>query len=313
MHGYRLDKAVVALLGKGFSRSRLSGWIRDGQVTLSDEICRKPGFPVQEGQELVLTPPAMEVPERGSALDPGILYQDEYLAVLDKPAGLPMHGNSPGDPQMSVANWLGHHFGPNLPIGQGVERPGIVHRLDRDTSGACVVAFDIATFEDLQGQFAERTVEKEYHAICYGTPRFRSDWIERRLRADPRQPNRVTVTNSTDPGTRDALTYWEVLEEFQGFALLKLMPKTGRKHQLRVHLTDAGLPLAGDPFYRAKNYGVRMLPDSCPDPDRTLLHAHGLAFDHPQKGRMEFHSPYPPVFQQILEALRQDCIKQPNS
>ncbi|MGB0952429.1 MAG: RluA family pseudouridine synthase [Planctomycetota bacterium] len=307
MHGHRLDKAVVALLGEGYSRSRLSGWIRDGQVAIDGETSKKPGFPVQEGQELTLSLPRMEIPEPGSALDPGVVYQDEYLAVLDKPAGLPMHGNSPGDPQMSVAHWLVDRFGPNLPIGQGAERPGIVHRLDRGTSGACVVAFDREVFEDLQGQFAERTVEKEYRALCYGKPRFRSDWIERRLRADPRAPNRVVATNSHESGTRDALTYWEVSEEFDGYVLLSVKPKTGRKHQIRVHLTDAGLPLVGDPFYRAKNYGVGMLPEGCPHPDRTLLHAYGLAFDHPHHGRMEFEAPYPPLYEEILEALRREC------
>lgn len=307
LHGKRLDKALVALLGKGYSRSRLSGWIRDGLVLLDDDVIQKPGFTVYEGQELRLQVPAVKVPEVGSELEPGILYEDEYLAVLDKPAGLPMHGNSAGDTQMSVANWLTHKYGPDLPIGQGAERPGIVHRLDRGTSGACVVAFQVDVFEDIQSQFAERTVAKEYHAICFGKPRFRSDWVDRRLRADPRAPNRVVTTNSTEGGTRDALSYWEVLEDFEGFTLIKAIPKTGRKHQIRVHLTDAGLPLVGDPFYRAKNFGAGMLPEGCPDPDRTLLHAAKLSFEHPKLGHMEFESPYPPIFQQVLDALRRDC------
>jgi len=313
LHGKRLDKAVVALLGKGYSRSRLSGWIRDGLVQLDGEVIEKPGFLVAEGQKMCLTVPAVKVPEVGSELEPGILFEDEYLAVLDKPAGLPMHGNSAGDTQMSVANWLVHKYGPNLPIGQGAERPGIVHRLDRGTSGACVVAFQVEAFEDVQAQFAERSVDKEYHAICYGKPRFRSDWVERRLRADPRSPNRVVATNSTENGTRDALSYWEVLEDFDGFVLMKVVPKTGRKHQIRVHLTDAGLPLVGDPFYRAKNFGVGMLPADCPAPDRTLLHAAKLSFEHPKLGRMEFDSPYPPIFQQVLDYLRRECPAVPSS
>lgn len=306
LHGQRLDKAVVELLGKGYSRSRLSGWIRAGKVDLDGEVIEKPGFLVIEGQKITLQVPAVKVPEVGSELEPTILFEDEYLAVLDKPAGLPMHGNSKGDTQMSVANWLAHKYGPNLPIGQGAERPGIVHRLDRGTSGACVVAFQVDVFEDLQAQFAERSVEKEYHAICFGKPRFRSDWIERRLRADPRAPNRVVATNSTDSSTRDALTYWEVIEDFNGFALLLVKPRTGRKHQVRVHLTDAGLPLVGDPFYHAKNFGVGMLPEGCPDPERTLLHAAKLSFAHPKLGKMEFEAPYPLVFQQVLDLLRRD-------
>ena len=212
---------------------------------------------------------------------------------------------------MSVASWLVHRFGADLPIGQGAERPGIVHRLDRGTSGVCVVAFQRDVFEDLQAQFAERSIQKEYHALCYGKPRFHSDWIERRLRPDPRHPNRVMATNSQEAGTRDATTYWEVLEPFQGFVLLRVQPKTGRKHQIRVHLCDIGLPFVGDPIYHAKNYGLGMLPKDCPTPDRTLLHAYGLAFDHPKLGRMKFHSPYPPMMEQILQSLRTHCPPNP--
>jgi 23S rRNA pseudouridine1911/1915/1917 synthase len=303
--GKRLDKVVVELLGGAYSRSRLAGWIREGRLQVDGKILHKPGVLVEEGQQLLLTPPSLEVPEPGSALEPIVLYRDECLAVLDKPAGLPMHGNSVGDPQMSVATWLAQEFGPDLPIGQGAERPGIVHRLDRGTSGVCVVAFERKVFEDLQSQFAERTIEKEYHAVCYGAPRFRSDWIERRLQADPKHPNRVVGTNSHGGGTRDALTYWEVLEQFDGFALLKVLPKTGRKHQIRVHLCSIGLPIVGDPFYHARNYGPGMLPESCPEVERTLLHAFGISFEHPvEGGRMLFRSDYPTLMQTVVDTLR---------
>ena len=305
--GKRLDKVVVELLGGAYSRCRLSGWIREGRLQVNGEILHKPGILVEEGQQLVLTPPSLEVPEPGSALEPIVLYRDEYLAVLDKPAGLPMHGNSPGDPQMSIANWLVQQFGNDLPIGQGAERPGIVHRLDRGTSGVCVVAFERKAFEDLQSQFAERTVEKEYHALCYGSPRFRSDWIEKRLHADPKLPNRVAATNSFGAGSRDAISYWEVLEQFDGFALLKVQPKTGRKHQIRVHLTSVGTPIVGDPFYRARNYGPGMLPEGCPEVDRTLLHAFGISFEHPvEGGKMHFRSDYPTLMQTVLDTLRRE-------
>ena len=306
-HGKRLDKVIVELLGGAYSRSRLSSWIREGRLQVDGEILHKPGVLVEVGQQLLLTPPSLEVPEPGSALEPLVLYRDEFLAVLDKPAGLPMHGNSAGDHQMSVANWLVQQFGPDLPIGQGAERPGIVHRLDRGTSGVCVVAFDIKTFEDLQSQFAERTVEKEYHAICYGEPRFRSDWIEKRLHADPKHPSRVAATNSHKAGTRDAVSYWEVMEDFDGFALLKILPKTGRKHQIRVHLTSVATPIVGDPFYQARNYGPGMLPEGCPEVDRTLLHAFGIQFEHPMEGgKMHFRSDYPTLMQTVLDTLRRE-------
>ena len=304
-HGKRLDLVLVELLGESFSRSRLSGWVREGRLQIDGVTLDKPGILVEEGQHLVLTPPSLEVPEPGSALEPLVLYCDEHLAVLDKPAGLPMHGNSAGDHQMRVANWMVEHYGPDLPIGQGVERPGIVHRLDRGTSGVCVVAFERTVFEDLQSQFAARTVEKEYHALCYGQARFRSDWVDKRLHADPVHPSRVSVTNSFRAGTRDAMTYWEVMEDFDGFVLLKVLPKTGRKHQIRVHLTSVGTPLVGDPFYRARNFGTGMLPAGCPEVDRTLLHAYGISFEHPvEGGRMHFRSDYPVLMQTVLDQLR---------
>ncbi|MHC4837116.1 MAG: RluA family pseudouridine synthase [Planctomycetota bacterium] len=307
LDGERLDKVAVALLGTTVSRSRLASWIKDGRLTVDGEVLAKPGLLVQQGQELVLAPPDLQVPERGSALEPGILYEDEHLAVLDKPAGLPMHGNSPGDTQMSVANWLVARYGKGLPIGQGAERPGIVHRLDRGTSGACVVAFTRQAFEDLQAQFAERSVDKEYHALCYGTPRFQADLIDARLQADPRHPQQVRTTQRHDAGTRDALTWWEQAEAFDGFVLLRVRPKTGRKHQIRVHLASIGCPLVGDPFYRARNYGPGMLPPGCPKVERTLLHAAALTFEHPADGgRMTHLSDHPPVMREVLASLRRD-------
>jgi len=307
LDGQRLDKVAVALLGASVSRSRLSSWIRDGRLTVDGIPLSKPGLVVQAGQELLLAPPDLEFPEPGSALEPGILFEDEHLAVLDKPAGLPMHGNSPGDAQMSVANWLMARYGDGLPIGQGAERPGIIHRLDRGTSGACVVAFTRQAFEDLHEQFAERSVEKEYHALCYGNPRFQGDWIETRLQADPRHPQQVRTTHSQDPGTRDAMTWWEQMEAFDGFVLMKVKPKTGRKHQIRVHLSSIGCPLIGDPHYRARNYGPGMLPPGCPHPERTLLHASVLSFEHPiVGGRLHIESKHPPIMEAVLDSLRRD-------
>lgn len=311
LDGQRLDKVAVALLGASVSRSRLSSWIRDGRLTVDGETLQKPGLLVLQGQELVLAPPNLEIPEPGSALEPGILYEDEHLAVLDKPAGLPMHGNSPGDAQMSVANWMMARYGKNLPIGQGAERPGIVHRLDRGTSGACVVAFDRQVFEDLQEQFAERSVEKEYHALCYGNPRFQGDWIDARLQADPKHPQQVRTTSRQDPSTRDAMTWWEQMEAFDGFVLMRVKPKTGRKHQIRVHLTSIGCPIVGDPFYRARNYGLGMLPDSCPEVERTLLHAAVIDFEHPvDGGRLRIQSEHPHVMRDVLAVLRKERPQQ---
>ncbi len=301
----RLDLAAFELLQSGISRSRLGTWIRDGRMTVNGEATDAPAHPVEPGDVLELRPPRQMVIEQGSPLEPQILYEDDFLAVIDKPAGLVMHGTTFGDTQPTVASWLVQRYGNGLPIGQGAERPGVIHRLDRDTSGVCVVGRDKAAFEDLMEQFAERSVAKEYQALIYGAPRFESDWIEKRLMSDPRRPNLVKVTKSFDSGTRDAATYYQVLERFDGFALLRLRPRTGRKHQIRAHLRSLDHPIIGDPIYRARNYGLGMLPAGYPAVERTLLHARALRFEHPSTGeQMTFRSDLPPDMADLVEFLR---------
>lgn len=303
--GSRLDLAVLECVPIEVSRSRLGTWIRDGRVRVDGQVVATPGDPVEPGQKIEVTPPRQQLVEPGSPLEPGVLYEDEHLAVLDKPPGLVMHGTSPGDPQPTVASWLVQRYGNNLPIAQGANRPGVVHRLDRDTSGVCVVAFETHSFEDLMQQFADRSVAKEYRALIYGDPRFESDWIEKRLMADPRRPNRVKITRSWDSGTRDAATFWQVIERFDGFAVMRLRPKTGRKHQIRAHLRSIDHPIVGDPIYRAKNYGLGMLPDGHPEVQRTLLHAYALRFEHPRTGEtLTFRTDPPPDFEGVLAHLR---------
>ncbi|MBT7011563.1 MAG: RluA family pseudouridine synthase, partial [Planctomycetes bacterium] len=170
--GLRLDRVATTLLSNGVSRSRMQAWIREGRLRIDGVPVDKPGFLVEAEQRLDLEVPVLEVPEPGSPLEPTVLFEDEYLAVIDKPSGLTMHGRTAGDHQATVASWLVDRYGDNLPIGQGAERPGIVHRLDKDTSGVCLVAFQKNTFEDLVAQFRDRSIDKEYRALCYGKPRF---------------------------------------------------------------------------------------------------------------------------------------------
>lgn len=306
----RLDVAALDLLQSGVSRSRLGTWIRDGRLSVNDEVVSAPGAPVEAGDWLELKPPRQLVIEEGSPLEPQILFEDDFLAVIDKPAGLVMHGTSFGDTQPTVASWLVQRYGNGLPICQGAERPGIVHRLDRDTSGVCVVGKDKAAFEDLMEQFADRSVAKEYQALIYGEPRFESDWIEKRLMSDPRRPNLVKVTRSFDSGTRDAATYYQVIERFDGFTLLRLRPRTGRKHQIRAHLRSLDLPIIGDPVYRARNYGLGMLPAGYPAVERTLLHAKALRFEHPDTGeQLTFRSDLHPDMADLVDFLRSHAPK----
>jgi 23S rRNA pseudouridine1911/1915/1917 synthase len=303
-HGQRLDRVLTELLGGGLSRSQVTRRLREGLVRLDGRIVRRGGLPVQEGQRL-----EMDDPEEAAAEDfvpPGILHQDEFLVVLDKPAGLPMHGNYVGDRRPSVARFLEERFGPGLPTNQGAERPGIVHRLDKQTSGVCVAALEQSAFLDLMQQFADRVVEKEYEAVCYGSPRFRSDWVDQRLARDEKRPERVRTTRSTGPESRDALTYWEVLRRFEGFAHLRAKPHTGRMHQIRVHLASIDLPIVGDPLYRARNFGPGMFPPGAPAVTRTLLHARRLCFEHPATGESAtFEAPLPEDLAAFLACLEE--------
>ncbi|MBL7009235.1 MAG: RluA family pseudouridine synthase, partial [Planctomycetes bacterium] len=269
LHGERLDRALTELLGGGLSRSQITRRIREGLAKVEGEVVRRTGLPVEAGQRLELAQP--ELGEDQAFAPPEVLYQDQVLAVLDKPAGLPMHGNYAGDRRPSVARFLVERFGAGLPTNQGAERPGIVHRLDRGTSGVCVVALEQQAFLDLMQQFADREVEKEYQAVCFGRPRFRSDWVDKRLARDEKRPERVRVTRSDGPESRDALTYWELIRRFEGFARLLVRPRTGRTHQIRVHLASIDLPIVGDPLYRARNFGPGMFPPGAPPVARTLL------------------------------------------
>lgn len=289
LHGARLDRAAAALLGLPVSRSALARWIRERRLRVDGVVVDRPAAPVAAGQELWLEPPAPE-PVSGSPLEPVLLFHDAWLAVLAKPAGLPMHGNYAGDPRRSVAAFLAERFGPGLP-GPAPERAAIVHRLDRDTSGVCVAALEAGALQDLQRQFAARTVEKEYEAVVYGRPRFDSDWIERPLVRDLQRPNRMRAVRSARPTAREAATYWEVRRRYAGFALLLVRPLTGRTHQIRVHLAAAGMPVVGDRLYGRR---AARLPPGAPPVRRPLLHAARLRFDHPARGeRMEFSAPEP--------------------
>ncbi len=303
LQGERLDRVCTQLLANGLSRSQIGRRIREGLVTVDGTVIKRTGHKVNAEQCLELAP--LVLPDTEHAADPLIIYQDEFLAVLDKPAGLRMHGNYVADPRQSVASFCAKKWGDALPTNQGAERPGIVHRLDRGTSGVCVVAFEQKCFLDLQQQFADRSVEKTYTAICYGTPRFQSEWIESRLMRDQKRPEKMRTTNSTGPDTRDAATYWEAVEKFDEFCLLNTKPRTGRMHQIRIHLASVKLPLVGDPLYSAKNYGVGMHPEGAPRPKRPLLHATTLCFEHPKTGEiMRFDSELPEVMKQFLASLR---------
>jgi 23S rRNA pseudouridine1911/1915/1917 synthase len=295
-HGERLDVFLVRRF-PGHSRTSLARQIDDGHVAVNGRVGGKvkPGMRVTEGDEIrVYLAQRSEPYAAPEKIALKVIHEDQWLIVLDKPPGLTVHPGS-GQKSGTMANALAYHFG-ELSRVQGPMRPGIVHRLDKDTSGVILVAKDDQTHHHLASQFRERFVRKEYHAVCRGRVEFDADLIDAPIGADKRMPTRMTVR--FDKG-RASQTYYEVVERFPHHTYVKCMPKSGRTHQIRVHMAFVGYPLVGDKLYG----GVEpALTAFCP---RQALHAHKLTFRHPQTGEvMTFEAPLPADMTALLEHLR---------
>lgn len=302
LDGERLDRALVALT-EGFSRSRLQVLIREGRVRVDGEAVQRPNASVAQGSELVLALPDPAEPASGDGtrVELEILFEDEHLVVVNKPAGMLAHA-SERERAGTVADLAVERYGP-LPEVQGKGRPGIVHRLDRQTSGVMVLGRSAGALEGLKAQFKARAVEKTYLAICHNEPRFVSEWIEAPIGRSPRHRDRHAVLPGGEG--REALTFIEVRERFRGFALMAAHPKTGRTHQVRVHLTHVGLPIVGDRVYRHPGALRVPVPADAPAPGRQALHAARIAFDHPASGeRVAFEAPLPEDMEVFLAWLR---------
>ncbi len=298
LSGQRLDRALVELLG-GLSRTRVQELIRDGGVRIDGAPAERAAQLLEEGGtiEILDVPRSRVRPGGPSAAELVLVFEDEHLAVIDKPAGTLAHPTSVVQggtvSEAATARWGA------LPAPQGSDRPGIVHRLDADTSGLMVLARSEAAAGALVRAFRERAIEKGYLALVHGEPRFDSDWITTPIGRSPKRPDRMCVLE----GGRAAETFYRVRERFQRFALLECWPKTGRTHQIRVHLASIEHPLAGDRVYPGR---VRApLPKDAPPLARHLLHAHALRFAHPVTGeRLEFEREVPAEFGAWVEWLR---------
>ena len=305
--GLRLDRALSDLYPE-VSRTRLQAWIKEGAILLDGARPAKPGVGLEEGQELACEPPEKVVfqvdPKRAAALE--VLFEDEHLAVVNKPAGLLVH-SGPGHSGETLADLAAARFG-DLPEVQGEDRAGIVHRLDAQTSGVIVIAKTEPAAETLMGQFREREVKKRYTALCHGKPRFESDWIEKSIMRSERSPERMHATDEEGQG-RESETFYRVVERFERCTLLDVEPRTGRTHQIRVHLESVGLPIVEDTLYRGRG-AVRTavkqgLGPGSPLSGRQFLHAAELAFTHPASGqRVVFEAPLAADLQRLLDWLR---------
>jgi 23S rRNA pseudouridine1911/1915/1917 synthase len=300
--GGRLDRFLAERL-PDLSRARCQALIDEGRVRLDGRPARASAR-LRAGQRVVVEIPAPEpaLPQPED-IPLAFVHQDAHLLVLDKPAGLAVHPGA-GRATGTLVNALLHHVRDLSGVG-GVLRPGIVHRLDRGTSGLLVVAKDDATHRALARQFAAREVEKEYLALVLGVPALREGRIEAPIGRDPRRRKTMSVRA---PRGRTARTDWRVVERFDGAALLRVRLHTGRTHQIRVHLASIGHPVAGD-----ATYGGTRTPPSRGAAARTALaalrrpalHAARLAFTHPHTGqRLAFESPLPADLAALLERLR---------
>lgn len=317
----RLDAWLTAQVGEEFSRSRIKALIKDGQVFLKGEPVTDPQRKVRPGESYEITLPEPEDPApKGEDIPLDILYEDDDVIVISKPAGLVVHPG-PGNWTGTLVNALIHHCGDTLSGIGGVRRPGIVHRLDKDTTGVMVVAKNDIAHRHLSQQFADhgRTMplERAYQAIVWGRPRSLSGTIDAPLGRATGDRTRRAVKRPDNDSADEAITHYEVLERFHespdATALASLVEchlETGRTHQIRVHMAHIGHPLLGDAVYGAGfKTKANLLPDEARKVvkafDRQALHALMLQFEHPRTGEvMHFEVPLPDDMVELADALR---------
>ena len=302
--GQRLDRFLAARLPE-LSRSRLQSLVREGYLRQGGRSIAEPGRRVKPGErfELELPPPRPARPAAETArLE--VLFEDEHLLVLVKPAGLVVHP-APGHAGGTLVNALLAHCGPSLSGIGGVQRPGIVHRLDREVSGVMVVAKHDRAHIGLAGQFSVHAIERVYEAIVWGLPAAAEGSVDRPIGRHPVDRKRMAVVRN---GGKRAVTHWRVLAAAgTRAAQLALTLQTGRTHQIRVHTSSLGHPIVGDRLYGRGRDG--RLPEAAARAigslDRILLHARHLGFTHPITGEpLAFSMPPPPLFARVLELLR---------
>jgi 23S rRNA pseudouridine1911/1915/1917 synthase len=298
--GWRLDRALAAAVPT-LSRERLKALIRGGAVETGGNPVRDPATKVHGQEQLCVTVPE-PTPAHNEPQDIPltIVFEDEHLLVVDKPAGLVVHpaaGNLDG----TLVNALLHHCAGKLSGIGGVARPGIVHRIDKDTSGLLVVAKTDVAHEGLAKQFAAHSVHRSYLAIVNGTPKTASGKIDAPLARSTTNRKKIAIVEGSR-GKR-AVTHWKRLKPLKDAALVECSLETGRTHQVRVHMASIGHPLLGDPVYgcSGKSHG-KLLRDL--GFHRQALHATELGFTHPvTKHRLSFSSPMPPDMQELFNAL----------
>ena len=289
--GERVD-ALLARHLEGFSRSAVQRLIESGAVLLGGRPVKK-NLAVSTGDAFLVTLPELaEIPLVPQDIPLDVVYEDEYLIVVNKPRGLVVHP-APGHPDGTLVNALLYHCGESLSGVGGEKRPGVVHRIDKDTSGLIIAAKNDFAHLALSAQLSDHTLRREYEAVVRGRLRADSGTVDAPIGRCPTDRKRMAVTPKA---SRSAVTHWEVLARYRGYTHIRCRLETGRTHQIRVHMAHIGHPLLGDYTYGA------------PSPDKGLegqcLHARRLRFVHPASGEpVELETPLPDYFCEVLKKL----------
>ena len=297
--GWRLDRALAAAM-PNLSRERLKTLISSGQVALAGMPVRDPASKAAPGPYAVAVPAPTQAHNEAQEIPLVVAYEDEHLIVVDKPPGLVVHpaaGNLDG----TLVNALLHHCRGELSGIGGVARPGIVHRIDKDTSGLIVAAKHDKAHEGLAAQFKRHSIDRRYLAITSGVPKQGSGTVDAPLARSPRDRKKMAIVESAN--SRHAITHWRVIESLHEAALVECRLETGRTHQVRVHLQSIGHPLLGDPVYgRTRPAHQRLLKEL--GFHRQALHAARLGFVHPVTSEtMAFESKMPADMQALFSRL----------
>ena len=291
LSGVRIDKAL-SLAAEDFTRSHIQSILSEKSVFVNGKPVSK-SYRLSEGDRVQFTPPELrnlEVEAENIPID--IVYEDDDLLIVNKPRGMVVHP-APGNYSGTLVNALMYHCGDRLSGINGVIRPGIVHRIDKDTSGLLIVAKNDFAHEKLAAQIKEHSFTRRYMAVVHGNLKNDTGVIDAPIGRNPNDRKKMCVT---DKNSRNAVSEYEVIERFGNFTLVRVTLETGRTHQIRVHMAYIGHPVAGDPVYGPRN-GVNL--------NGQCLHAEFIGFNHPRDGRyIEFSSELPDYFEVFIKKLR---------
>lgn len=295
----RLDRALA--LAADLSRERVKRLIAEGAVVVAGGVAADPAAKIAAGTGFrIILPPTQPLEAQPQAIPLDIVHEDEQLVVVNKPAGMVVHPAS-GNPDGTLVNALLHHCAGKLSGINGVARPGIVHRIDKDTSGLMVVAKTDAAHEGLARQFAAHTIHRRYLAVCAGHPRPAEGTVVARLGRSDSDRKKMAVLPPDSGRGKHAVTHYRVLRKLNGCALIECRLETGRTHQVRVHCLSIGHPLLGDPVYGRTPAPLRPLL-LCLGFQRQALHAAELGFTHPATGeRLLFSAELPSDMAELIE------------